>query len=530
MRGRFHALAGAAGALACGLAAAVWCAAAPPPFGATAIVSVDAAADIPAAYDVSALRALATSDAVLRQAALDPQAAAAVAREAQPTLPDRLLSLLSARPNQADTLSRATDLLAQRIEVERGALARSARIHVHMQGAAGAAAVANAVANAIVAAHNNATAKIDRRLDQTRGERLARAEHRRDIARARLAALRANDFAPTGSIAPVAKAPPAQAAHALAEAQRAVAAAQSRRAEAARIYGPRHPQMIQIETDARRAAAALQAAHAKLAAAPNPPRRPLAEGGPDPRIGELADAQEETERAQAAYDREAARFAMPNRQAQIAEQASAPSSRERPPNSFVVAASTLLGFALFGAAPGLGARNPSTRRTQPRRPRTIMRDGALDAASARRLVDRLDIAASDGARRVFVCGESAGTTREAMRTLAMAALAQGWRPLVIGSAGRQGLARGATVFDRRSYATSGIPTCAGDLLFARPVDGWQSAGDADIAFDLVLFGEDTAATHIDVAVWIGAAAPPSDLPAVGQVPIWIVPEQIRSHA
>ena len=202
MRGRFHALAGAAGALACGLAAAVWCAAAPPPFGATAIVSVDAAADIPAAYDVSALRALATSDAVLRQAALDPQAAAAVAREAQPTLPDRLLSLLSARPNQADTLSRATDLLAQRIEVERGALARSARIHVHMQGAAGAAAVANAVANAIVAAHNNATAKIDRRLDQTRGERLARAEHRRDIARARLAALRANDFAPTGSIAP----------------------------------------------------------------------------------------------------------------------------------------------------------------------------------------------------------------------------------------------------------------------------------------------------------------------------------------
>lgn len=530
MRGRFHALAGAAGALACGLAAAVWCAAAPPPFVASALVSVDAAADIPAAYDVSALRALATSETVLRQAALDPKAAAAVAREARPTLPDRILALLSARPNQTDTLSRAADLLAQRIEVEHGAMARSALIHVRMQDAATAAAAANAIAQAIVAAHNDASARIDRRLDQSRGERLARTEHRRDLARARLAALRANDLAPTGSIAPVAKAPAAPAAHALAEAQRAVAAARSRRAEAARIYGPRHPQMIQIETDARRAEAALQAARAKLATAPSAPGPPLAEGGPDPRIDELANAQEEAERAEAAYDREAARFATPNRQARIEEQARAPSGRDRPPTSIVVAASTLLGFILFGAAPGLGARRPSTCRAQPQRPHAIMRDGAIDAASARRLVEALNIAASDGARRVLVRSDTTRAIGEGMHALAMAALAQGWRPLVIGSAGRQGLARGAVIFDQRSYAISAIPTRAGDLLIARPVDRRRPAGDADIAFDLVLFDEDTAAAHIDVAVWIGAAAPPSGIATADQNLIWIDPEQIDDTA
>ena len=393
MQRRFHALAGAAGALACGLAAAVWCAFAPPPYVAAATVAVEASAEIPAAYDEAALRSLAASDVVLREAALAPAAAAAIAREARPAVPDTLLSMLSAQPGQTDSLSRAADLLARRIAVERGPTPRSARIRVRMQDAAAAKVAADAVAQAVVASHNETAARIDRRLDRARGENLARAERLRDLARTRLAALQASDRVPTATIA-FAPAPSDKAAAALAAAQRALASAQARRAEAARIYGPRHPEMIQIETDARSAEAALSAARAKMAS--TPARLPRAEGGPDPRAGEIAAAREEAERAERDYEREARRFATPDRRARVEQAASAPKDRDRPRSISVVAAASLLGFILFGGAAGL--RTPlraPPRRASNRRPDAIVQAGALDPAGAEHVVAALDIAASD---------------------------------------------------------------------------------------------------------------------------------------
>ena len=519
MQRRFNALAGAAGSLICGLAAALWCAFAPPPYVAAATVAIEASAEIPAAYDEAALRALAASDAVLRQAALAPAAAAAIAREARPAMPDTLLSMLSAQPAQADSLSRAADLLARRIEIERGPAARSARIRVRMQDAEAARVAADAIAQAVVASHNEAAARIDRRLDRARSENLARAERRRDLARARLAALRASDPAPTGAIA-TPPAPSDRAAETYATAQRAAAAARGRRAEAERIYGPRHPEMIRIETEARRAEAALEAARARMASASMAPRQPRAEGGPDPRDGEIAAAREEAERAEMGYEREAQRFATPDRQARVELAASAPKDPDRPRSITVVVATSLLGFMLFGGAARLRA---PPRRARHRRPAAIIRANALDTADAAHVVAALDISASDGARRIFVLGESARAAHQAARVLAAAALAEGWRPLVIDGADRRGAARGVAILEHRAYAVSSLALRHDELHFARPLAAIGKGFAVDRAFDLVLFVDEDTVAHADVRVWVGRAAPAADH-------LWIAPEQIAREA
>lgn len=501
MRRRFHALAGAAGALACGLAAAAWRLAAPPPFAATALVRVEADASMRDGYDLAALRALAASDAVLRRAALAPEAAAAIAREARPGHFDAFLALLSAHPNQTDTLGRAADLLAARVTVEPGTPSRLTRIVARMGESEAAAAAANAVAEAIVAAHNEAVAKIDRRLDQPRHEKLAQAERRREAARERPASLRAIDTAPVASIAPVAKTAPDPAEVALADAQRAALAAESRRAGAARIFGPRHPQMIQIETDVRRTTAELKAARARVAAARHAPRRAPAEGGPDPRLADLAQAQDEAERAEALYEKEAARFATPSHAAHIVEPARAPAGSERAPASVVIGVCALAGFFLFGAMPRPGARLD--------RPHAVLRRGALDRAGARRLVDATDVAASDGARRIFVDGDDARIVRDGAYALGVAALAEGWKPLVIDATNSRVDTDDAVTFDGAALVIAPIATRAGELVVGRPTGRRHApAPDVDLVFDLVVFGADADATCVDVAVWIGAAPPP----------------------
>lgn len=505
MRARFHGLAGAAGAIACGLAAAVYCAAAPPPFAAGAVVGVEADATIPAAYDETALRALALSDAVLHKAALAPEAAAAIAREARPGPFDAFLALLSGRASPTDTLGRAADLLARRIEVERGATPRSARIVVRMEDSAAAADAANAVARAIVAAHNDTAARIDRRLDMTRRENLARAERRRDEARERLVALRMIDPAPTASIARAT--PPRQdaSAAAQAEAQRVATAAEQRRVDAARTYGPRHPEMIHLETEARRAAAALQAARARPLAAAGAPPRPPAEGGPDPRIAEFAEAQAAADRAEAAYEKEAVRYASPNREARLVEAARAPAGRETAPPALTVGVSALLGFALFAAAPALGARRP---RPPTRRPHATLRGGELDAVGARRVVDALDIAAASRARRISVQGEDDRAARQGARALAMAALALGWRPLLICPPDAPGGTSAFVTLDGALYATGALRTRVGDLVVGRPARRPRKPpADADIAFDLVIFAAHPEPGRPDLSVWVGADAP-----------------------
>ncbi|HMN72980.1 MAG TPA: hypothetical protein PKA55_14040 [Rhodoblastus sp.] len=524
MHRRFHVLAGAAGALICGLAAAGWRLAGPPPFAASALVAVAPDVAIPAAYDLAALRALATNDAVLRQAALAPEAAAAIAREARPEPFDALLGLLSSRASQTDTLSRAADLLAARLTVEAGDGPRSLRVKLRMEEAVSAAQAANAVAQAIVAAHNAASAKLDRRLDQTRRDRIACAERRREAARDRLASLRAIDMTPTASIA--AGTPPDAAAQALSEARRAATDAETRRAGAARIYGPRHPEMIRLETQARRAAAALQAARARAAAAPPAPSRPVAEGGPDPRIAELAAAQADVDRAEAAYDREAAQAGAPNREARLTEAARPPDASDRASTPLTVAAAAVLGFLAFGAAPGLGGQASRTGRARPDRPHAVLRRGNLDPADARQIVEAMDIAASAGARRILVTGESRRLKQDGAHALAIAAAQAGWRPLLIDTSTQATeRAQAAVRFDGRTFATSTTGALAEALVVARPAPAPRApAVDVDRAFDLALFDETGRIDRADVAIWVGAAPPSGRSPVQStQTILWIAP-------
>lgn len=523
MQRRFHALAGAAGALICGFAATLWCAFAPPPFVAGAIVAIQADDGAPAAYEAAALRALAVSDAVLRKAALTPDAASAIARAARPGALSPLFGLLAGQSGNADTLSRAADLLAARIGVEPAPAGQGTRIVLHMEDAESAALVANAVAQAVVAAHNEASARIDRRLDQSRGQRLARAERRREAARARLAAVQASDAIPTAVIAPARTPPSTPATLALAEAQRAATTAETRRAEAARIYGPRHPEMIQFETEARRATAALKAAHAKVAATPAPAPRPLAEGGPDPRGPALLEAQEELALAEAAYEKEAVRFAAPEREARVLEPATPPRDRQGARAPVAIAASALLGFLLFGGAPLLGAGPARLDR-----PHARLRRGALDSTGARRILEALDIGASEGARRVCIAGESARGVRQGVRALAQAAMEAGWRPLAIGDASDAecGAPGGTVRLAGRMFATRTIETPSGERAVAHPAPGRRATQDVDLAFDLVIHDDALPGERTDIAIWVGAH-PPDMLSLQGRATatpvLWIAP-------
>ena len=523
MQRRFHVLAGIAGALTCGLAALGWRLVEPPPYAASALIAVEPDAAIAPASDIATLRALAASDAVLRQAALAPEAAASIAREARPEPFESVLGLLSPRANRTDTLTRAADMLAARIGVEAGEEPRSLRVTLRMEESASAAQAANAVALAIVAAHNAATSRLDRRLDRARSDAIARAERRREAARERIAALQAVDATPTASIA--GNAPADAAAQALAEAERAAVATQARRAEAARIYGPRHPEMIQAETQARRATADLQTARMRAAKAPAAPRRPRAEGGPDPRAAELAAAQAEVDRADAEYDRQAAQAAAPNREARIVAAAAPPRSADRASTPLTVAASALLGFLLFGAAPRIGGRASRTRPRRFDRPHAILRRGALDAASARLVVETLDIAASAHARRILVMGETRRLQQDCAHALAAAAAQQGWRPLLIDAAA-QGDSHALKTFslNGQTYRTRTIGAGADALTIAHPAPPQAvTPPDADRAFDLVLFGEMARIDRIEVAVWIGAAAPDGRLVQSRETILWISP-------
>ena len=509
MRARFHRLAGAAGALACGLAAAAWCLAAPPRHAASVVVGLEMDAAIPATYDEAALRALAQSEAVLRKAALAPDAAAAIAREARPGAADSFLALLSLPSAHTDTMSRAADLLARRIETSAGPTPNSLRIVVRMDDDSAATTAAGAIAQAVVTAHNETSAKVERKLDQTRRERLIRAERRRDAARERLAALRMVDPAPTGSVAQPARSEPDPAARALTEASRLAAAAEARRVEAARIYGPRHPEMIQIETEAKRTAAALGTARARAAASPAPRANPLAAGGPDPRIEEIANAQEEADRAEAAYARDAERFAAPGREAKIVEPARAIESAPRRPVILSVALSSLLGLALFGFAPGLSAQAAgSIGRGAPSQPIATLRRSGLDTLGARRLIEACDIAASTDARRIVVRGGSSPEMRGVIRAIAIAALEQGWRPLVVEPGPAGTAARQKVLMDGAAYAVSDVPTRAGELSCARLHRGRRAhVEDVDIAFDLVIASEDIQLARIDVEIWCSDRPP-----------------------
>ncbi|MFT4098384.1 MAG: hypothetical protein QM651_14795, partial [Rhodoblastus sp.] len=263
----------------------------------------------------------------------------------------------------------------------------------------------------------------------------------------------------------------------------------------------------------------------RAAKAPAAPRRPLAEGGPDPRAAELAATQEEAARAEVEYDRQAAQAATPNHEARIVAAAAAPLSADRASTPLTVAASALLGFLLFGAAPGVGARIQRTRRPKFGRPHAILRRGALDPASAGLVVEALDIAASTHARRILVTGESRRLQQDCAHALAAAAAQQGWRPLLIDAAGQgSGPAHDIFLLNGRTYRTRTIGAGADALAIAHPAPPPRHAApDADRAFDLVLFDETARIDRIEIAVWIGAAAPDDRLVQSRETILWISP-------
>ncbi len=511
MRAPFHVLAGLVGVAAGGAAGAAYCLANPALYAASALVAADSAADRTSPLDINAMRALVATEPVLRRAALAPAAAAAIEKEARPGPLDRIVGLTSGHADDLDTMSRAARLLADRVAIAPGLWPDTARVVVQMRSPAAAAQVATAVAEALAADLNEAAGAVDGRSERDRRAALERAERRRDETRARLQALRAADMTPTGATSPAADNRAGRTA--IAELERAAAAADARRAEAARTYGPRHPQLIQFETDARRAAQALSQARVRLAADARKPPGSSAEGGPDPRAGELEAAEQEAARAEGDYRFEAARKALPRHAARLVRPAEAPAAPTRPATSMIVGGSALLGFLLFGAGPALRSRSaPARRDERSEAPLARVRRGAFDRAGAARVVDAMQIERDSDARRIAVLGESAAMAQEGACALAMAASDAGWRTLLIVADGnvrrRPAAGRRIAALDRVAIELERIPDVGGELAVGRgtiqrgrrPVDGARM-------FDLAIVEHGAASLSIDAVVWIGRARP-----------------------
>jgi hypothetical protein len=497
MRPAFHVFVSLAGALTFGAGGAAWCALSESSFEAGALTMIQSGATTAGAPALGSLRALVESEPVLRRAALRPEAAAIVEKSARPSALDRLTALARARPSELDTLSRAAEMLAPRIDLRPGPLPDTIEILARMPTGADAASVATAVAESFVVEINEIGDQARKRMAQARSARLDAAARRLDEARTRQEALRAADPVSTSSIAPTRDVQPA-----LDPVQRAAVDAAARLTEATRVYGPRHPLLIEAETAARRAQAALQvalqAAQRRKIGASAPAQNP-SEGGPDPRAGEIAAAEQETARAEAAYDLEMARAGADRREARVLKPAAVPIRSNAPSSLAIVGGSALLGFLLTGFAPNFapGSKRSPIRRTVADRRLARLRDGALDWVAAERVLEILGVGEGRTARIIEVAGDDPNLASIGAGALTLAALAAGWRPLLVSDPENVGrlsdhprrplILAGATFFATR------IDTEEGPYAIAAPAGPSTSdtdAVDAALAFDLVVI--DTA--------------------------------------
>ena len=516
MRTTHHVLVSLAGALAFGAAGALYCAGSETSWEAAAPVAM-VTGSTRAPIDVSAARAMLTTEAVLRRAALRPAAAAAIDRHSRPSSLDRLASLLTSQSSDSDTLSRAVAWLAPRVDVRAGPLPDMIDMVARMPAASDAAAVSTAVAEAFVAELNDTALSARRRGAEQRSQRIDRAARALDDARDRAQALRATDPAPVASLAMMTT-PALGADSSVDRLKREANDAATRLADAARVYGPRHPEMIRLGNEAQKAKTALDAV-TRLAKTKIPAPRAdasVAEGGPDPRALEIAAAEDEAARAQSAYDLEMSRNETERREARVLKPASAPATHSGPSGALVVAASSLAGFLLFGAGPGLAAVRPLRRRSAEDRAIARLRGNVFSPEQGRRALAGLGIGEEGSARRIAVAADSDTLARTGARALAMAALAAGWRPLLVSDArdarndGRQRVAN----IDGRLFRIRALHTRYGSLDIASPAQAGAGEAhmlDIDRSHDLVIAPVDCSLREarprrrIDAALRIAAA-------------------------
>jgi hypothetical protein len=484
-----HLFAGFAGALVCGAAGALAWTLVEPSWEASATLVISSGAAGKTSIDLAAARALLTTEPVLRRAALRPEAAAAIDRHARPSRLDRFLAL-AAGATGTDTMSRAVAYLADRADARPGAWPDTIEIVARMPAARDATATATALAEAFAADVNETWAVSRRRDGDRRASRLDRAQRRLDEARERLAALRAADPAPVGVIDPDAsRNETAPVAHG--RLRRHALEAEARLADAARIYGPRHPELIERRNEAQRARAALDRGAPPGTAAERADPAPAAAGGPDPRAADLAVAEDEAARAQTAYELEAARDNTDRREARVIRPAATPARAAGPSLGAVAFYSALSGLLLAGAAPALAGREG---RRAPGRTLTSAsgRPRRIPLAHAGRLLPQLKIEHGDEARTVAVTATTADLAAAGAKAIALAALEAGWRPLLVvpeaarpdRDARRRFARLDATLLELRTEPTNAGPldvarACRGARRDERPIDAHR-------AYDIVL--------------------------------------------
>ncbi|MDE2362160.1 MAG: hypothetical protein KGM42_05735 [Hyphomicrobiales bacterium] len=454
---------------------------------AAAPVTIDPGAGGRSKVALDAARALIETEPVLRRAALAPDAAAAIARNSRPSFADRLAALATNRPQMKDTLSRASAYLGPRLGLRAGALPDTIEIVAHMPDAGDAAAVATAAAQAFVAEINDQFRASDRRDAGERAERAERAMQRLEAARARMRDLGGIDPAPVASIAPPAQPRDAESAT-LAHARQNAAAANARVAEAARVYGPRHPELARLQDAARRAKDRLQSVLRMAEKAPARAKStPLsAEGGPDPRAAERAAAEAEAARAQDDYDLEMSRSETDKRQARLVRPARIPAVPDGAGGDAIVLIASLGGFLFAGAAPALAAHRPR-RRVVSDRILGRLRDARLE--NARATLARLRLRDGRGPQAIVVAAREARLAESGAAAIAFAAIEAGWRPLLVADRplAADEPARAAHIGDR-PLRLRRARMRRGRIDIAEPVAGRRSVSGANVlrAYDLVL--------------------------------------------
>ncbi len=478
---------GLVGALAFSGVAAAWDAFCERNFDAAAPVALHAA-NARERVDIAAARALLTTESVLRRAALRPEAAAAIDRRTRPGRLDSLLSLVGPAPSRTDTMGRAVAYLADRVDVRSGAWPEMIEIVVRMPAAAEAAAVATAVAEAFAADVNDTWLAARRRDAEQRAAALERSTRRLDEAKDRLQALRASDPAPVATLAPGLAVGTGKALDRLKG--DAVAAAVDLEA-ASRVYGPRHPQLLARQSEARRARMALEAAatgrvtRGRTAEIDAPP----VVGGPDPRAADIALAEQRVAEAQGAYDVETSRREAERREARVLKPASPPARPAGGLGGAMIALAGAFGFIAFFGAPAV---------TQGMRPHMRIRDRAIgrlrDGAivDGRHTIKRLGIADADSARRILVTARTGSAAGEAAAALARTAILEGWRPLLVqltrNTEADAAMLRAVRIGDEKFGVRTGS-TVAGPLDMAMPaarLSKLHASCDAATAYDCIV--------------------------------------------
>ena len=356
----------------------IYCGLAERSFVAAASIVIRSGAAPTSAIDLGAIRALLATEPVLRRAALRPEAAAIVERNARPSWSARLAMLAAAQPADLDTLSRAVALLAPRVDARKGPWPDTIEVTARMPSGPDAAAVATAVAEALVEDIDETAASARKRGVEQRADRLDRAARRLEEARARAQALRASDPLPTATMP---KAP--ETSDQGAAADRLPARRERGRSAICRSRPHLWPAPSAIDRTRERSSPRQSRARRRRPAGAFEKRCARAacrRRRPGPRAAELAAAEQEATRAESAYDIELSRNETDRREARVLKAAPVPALSNGPPGGAVIAGAALAGFALLGIAPGLRARGrPRMPVTRDRRLGAV-RGGVLGAA------------------------------------------------------------------------------------------------------------------------------------------------------